>query len=265
MIMNYEKSAKIGKIGKIEGNLLKHKTNRKSREDNLYSEKIMSRRRKPKVGYTTRYGLRKSARTRAKKDHNDYEYDLSDDKISEDYIEDIQLITSMSQESNYSADNLKVIIDKSILFNNYVKEEEEKKSKSHSKMQQKRAALEPLYVNKDLLDTYMTDYSLTSISPMGYRTHLYPLSTRSIDIHYEYSFASFANLLRSPVSVDKYINKEINMTNRILINDINEPISLFDDLENDHSKANGKLSIDIENKSDIENDISVSSKSAFSK
>ncbi len=279
MIMNYEKNAKVGKV---QSGLLKHKTSRtKSRErENLYTEKIVnkSHKRKSKIGFTSIYGQRRSARTRERirKDYDDdYEFDLSDSKLSGDYREDIQLIKSLENESNgYNPENLNVIIDKSILFNNYVKEEEEKKSRAESvTLEDRREDINTLYVNKDVLDTYMTDYSQPLISPMGYRANIFPLTTKGMDMMpYEYTTFPITNLLRSPVSVDKYINKEINMTNKILINDIKET-PVFGDFEDIQKvmKKNGELRIDLNivnrdpSRLEDEDGLSLSPKSAFHK
>ena len=74
----------------------------------------------------------------------------------------------------------------------------------------------------------MADYNQPLVSPINYRAQLYPMSTKNhfnIDMMinpYDFNSIQRNTLLRSPVCVEKYINnKEINMQNKILINEIN--------------------------------------------
>jgi hypothetical protein len=277
MIMNYEKNAKVGKV---EQGFLKNKTARKKNKEkeNLYSEKINKRSRRglrEKESFNNIYLPNKRRSTRAqrakkKKDYEDsiYEFGTSNYNLTigssrkKEYEQDVEYISSLNNIENNGEEevvndngdngdngsNLNIIIDKSILFNNYVKEEEEKSRlqsgvPSAEKTEKKQEFVfdnvynVPVYNNlKDLetnnyllfnkypFDYYSVDYHQPIVSPINFRTQIFPMSTKNhfnIDMMvqpYDYSNIQ-RTYLRSPVCVDKYINKEINMQNKILIND----------------------------------------------
>ena len=252
MIINYEKTSKVGKV---DTNMLKTKTARKKgkEKENLYSEKINKRTNKKKIKSLSNINSqRRSLRTRTKTKYDfedsDYEIDsLSSPKLTNEYQNDLNFISNLTnpetEPNGDNQENINIIIDKSVLFNNYLKEEEEK-SRTHSSTKTEKQEfhfefkkpdvempINTIYVNKNLFDHYMLDYHQPLISPIC--SQLYPISTKNhfnIDMMINpYDFTiNKGSLLRSPVSVDKYINKEINMQNKILINDDENKSPNFD-------------------------------------
>jgi hypothetical protein len=280
MIVNYEKNAKVGKG--VEQGFLKNKTARKKtkEKENLYSEKINKRAKRHKESFNNIYlPKRRSARAqraRKRKDYEDSIYEfggvgntrkdlslnlLGANRLKKEYEQDAEYIESLNNIENNgetengntdngdNGNNLNIIIDKSILFNNYVKEEEEKSRiasgvPSAEKSEKQEFVFDnvynvPLYTgggvggsdnlllfNKYPFDYYTIDYHQPLISPINYRTQIFPMSTKNhfnIDMMiqpYDYSGVQ-RTYLRSPACVEKYINKEINMQNRVLINEAN--------------------------------------------
>jgi hypothetical protein len=276
MIVNFEKNSKLGKS---EGHgFLKHKTLRKKskEKENLYSEKVNKRTQRKtkavkevpvgnvyaKVRNTT--NTTRSQRTRKRKElYDDNTYELGYRKSyfnilgptttsrRRDYQQDAEYISSLSNnsrdngeviENNGNISNLNIIIDKSILFQHYVKSEEEKsktlsgvpsveRSEKHEFVYDNRYMIPTngaseysnsnmLLFNKNPFDCYV-DYNPPLVSPINYRTQIFPMSTKNhfnIDMminHYDYNKGSY---IKSPV-VEK---KEVNMQNKILINEVAE-------------------------------------------
>jgi hypothetical protein len=297
MILNFEKNAKVGKV---ENTFLKNKTLRKKtkEKENLYSEKInkrSQRKSKAKESFSNIYlpqrRSTRAQRTRRRKenieDENIYETRnskiyylfLGASRMKRDFQQDIDYISSLSNKDenmseveenngdtnfNNGSNNLNIIIDKSILFNNYVKEEEER-SRSLSGVPSSNKSENPEFVftentyplpvinntntilkdydfansnltlfNKNIFDYYMVEYPQPLVSPINSRAQLYPMSTKNhfnIDLMMNpYDFASFpknpGSSLRSPICVEKYINKEVNMQNKILINEVDNKDTL---------------------------------------
>jgi hypothetical protein len=182
---------------------------------------------------------------------------LGSSRLRKEYEQDAQFISSLSapEENNGengdfgdigdmgdNGSNLNIIIDKSILFNNYVKEEEEKTRSLSSNVPSAEKVdttgdkflfdtniYLPLENNNMLLfnkthhfDYFPLDYHQPMISPINYRAPLFPLSTKN---HFNFDmminpYDISKTFLRSPVCIEKYINKEINMQNKILINEL---------------------------------------------
>lgn len=156
----------------------------------------------------------------------------------------IELTRTYSEDTDENKNNINVIIDKSLLFKDYMQEEAMKKRKAAGNYQNdidtkhgkyfvtildskfetpntmEDTTLDPQKQNlstKNFLDHYLMDYPKPLVPPMNYGAHMFPTSTKNqssinMDLTGHPEIGNFSNLT-SPQ------NKEINMNNKILINE----------------------------------------------